>query len=92
MVREGLVCFFDENENFKPRFRLAGAGVGVRTCFYHIGNKTQTYKVLVENILLPKCLDFAHAMATMLATYYIFHVSRNKHVEITLIFFQKYKH
>ena len=87
MVREGLVCFFDENKKIKPRFRLAGAGVGVGTCFYHIGNKTQTYKVLVQNILLPNCLDFLHVMATMLATYYIFNVSRNKHVETTLIFF-----
>ena len=92
MVREGLVCFFDGNEKIKLRFRLAGAGVGVGTCFYHIGNKTHTYKVVVENILLPKCLDFAHAMATMLATYYIFHVSRNIYVETTLIFFQKYKY
>ena len=62
MVREGLVCFFDGNEEIKPRFRLAGAVVGVPTCLYHIGNKTQTYKVLVENMLLPKCLDFVHAM------------------------------
>ena len=50
-----------------------------------MGNKTQTYEVLVENIIIANCLDFLHAMATMLATY-IFDVSRDKPVDATVFF------
>ena len=50
-----------------------------------MGNKTQTYEVLVENIIMANCLDFLHAMATMLATY-IFDVSRDKPVDATVFF------
>ena len=92
MVREDLICFFNGNGKIKPRIRFAGAGVGAGTCFYHTGNKTQTCKVLVENIIVANCLDFVHAMAEMLATYYILNVSCNKPIDATLIFFQKYKH
>ena len=49
-----------------------------------------TYEVLVENMTAENWLDLVHAMATMLATYYNFNVSCDKHVVATLIFFQKY--
>ena len=54
-----------------------------------MGSKTQTYEVLVENIIVENCLDFVHAMVTMLATY-IFDVLYDKPVDGTVIFFQKY--
>ena len=68
-LREDPVCLFDGNEKKQPRVRLTSADVGAGTCFYHIGNKTQTYEVLVENIIVANCQDVVHAMATMLATY-----------------------
>ena len=91
MVLEDMVCFFDGNEEIKPRIRLAGAGVGAGTFSYHIGNKT-TYKFLVEDIIAANCLDFVHAMATMLTRYFVFNMSCDKPVDTTLIFFQKYKY
>ena len=33
MVLEDLVCFFDGNEEIKPRIRLAGAGVRAASFF-----------------------------------------------------------
>ena len=54
-----------------------------------MGNKTQTYEALVENIIVANYLDFVHAMATMLATY-ILDVSCDKPVDATMFFFQKY--
>ena len=89
MLREDPIYLFGGNEKMQRRIRLAGADVGAGTYFYHIGNKTQTYEVLAENIILESCLDFVHAMFTMLATYYIFSVSYNKSVDATLIFLQK---
>ena len=58
MLREDPVCLFDGNKKIQPRIRLAGADIGAGTCFYHIGNKTQTYKSLVEWTLYmqwPRC-------------------------------------
>ena len=49
-----------------------------------------TYEVLVENMTVANYLDLVHAMATMLATYCNFNVLCDKHVDATLIFFQKY--
>ena len=42
MLREDPLCVFDGKEKMQPRIRLAGADAGGGTCFYHIGNKTQT--------------------------------------------------
>ena len=90
ILREDTVCLFNRNEKMKPRIRPAGADVGAGTQLHHIGKKTQTYKVPVKNIIVANWLDFAHAMATMLATYYIFNVLCDKSVDATPIFFQKY--
>ena len=90
MLREDPLCVFDGKEKMQPRIRLAGADAGGGTCFYHIGNKTQTQEVLVQNIIVANCLDFVRATSTMLATQYIFNVPYDKSVEATLIFFQNY--
>ena len=55
---------------------------GDGTCFYHIGSKTQTYEVLVENIIAT--------LIVTLATYIHFQCVARWICCVTLIFFQKY--
>ena len=44
----------------------------------------------MENISVVHCLEFAHILATILETYYIFNVTWYKSVNETLTVFQKY--
>ena len=55
-----------------------------------MANNRQSYEFLVENISAAHCLQFAYAVAAMIATNYIFTVSNNKSIIAALFLSQKY--
>lgn len=77
-----------QDDPTQPRIYLSDPNIDAS--FILMANNRQSYEFLVENISAAHCLQFAYAVAAMIATNYIFTVSNNKSIIAALFLSQKY--